>query len=1123
MQPTQVGDQVASMPILTPEELAPHFPQLEIISCLGRGGMGVVYKARQKSLNRLVALKLLAPERAGDPQFAGWFEKEAHALAALNHPNIVGIYDFGHVGGFYFLLMEFVDGVNLRQLMQAKKLSPQEALSVVPPVCEALQCAHDHGIVHRDIKPENLMIDKAGGVKIADFGIAKIVHSLSTGPQDEQAVSQSEVATMPLGTPDYAAPEQHGSDVTTDHRADIYSLGVVLYEMLTGERPKEDIVPPSRRVRVDIRIDEIVLRALEAEPELRYQTAGEFRTQLVTMMSGPETATAAPIIASPPYRSSRTAIAGFAIFFAGLSGLLGALTFALWPTPPLPLVVSIPAAALLAISFGIFSRGNSLGTRAIIGGCFNLAIWLAIAGLIVTGHFHLSQGTARNGHLELLSPASFGPVTEREVTGALDLDTGTLTELPLPRLQAESGQARYEWIAHEESAGPWMSQRGADIIASENHGLTGLDLFAANLEPEDWQTMTPEALDRKLASLQVRKPGGLWSFSGSTFGFRTREGGTGILQVLEPAPSRGVKVRYKLASLIQHSGPPFVAQVRHGSVQLLGLAPHPSTGFQSWFADGFAASERFPSLGGSNTAAGKVTKEIAFRITTHTGSPSEPVLRFDQESGVTGMGSVWNWQDRKKTAMTYTQALACPPGAKAVNIKVGVADGEWQTALQFNKPAAQTPMAGVQTSEEDGIWEAGAEMNGGNGADTVLALHYSRREDFETRLVHVDGDGKAVPLQGNVQRTGGLNHSISSIPAADYSRIREFQLQKRKYEWVEFRGVSLQIDNRTTVGLVNSTEWQIAAAKMEGPARKIDDASAPSAKEAQGGTSNFGPQRNAASHAPQPAVPPKASHDEALQPKLRFLAWHDEWAAQSADKPGGAFHPDGSRAESAEDLHLLGLIRPGFYDFSGLPADKRPRFLHLWFSHPLLEDRCFREVTLYDAACHRLKPMAAEDSSARAADPLTDHLGWLFYTTSVGHGAELPPTITVRLKYSLGAWQAVHEFKPDDQGTIALGNGSQFSAIGQDLEDKAFLAISVDMNQDTERQFGAIAMAKDGRELQSFSEASGGGNGQAVHVQQFLFSVPLSDVALFRLMSRKIISAEFENVATHSRPAGTAN
>jgi serine/threonine protein kinase len=284
MQPTQAGDQAAAIPALTPEELAPHFPQLEILECLGRGGMGVVYKARQKSLNRLVALKLLAPERADDPQFAARFEKEAHALATLNHPNIVGVYDFGLAGGFYFLLMEFVDGVNLRQLLQTKHLTPKEALSIVPQVCDALQCAHDNHIVHCDIKPENLLIDKAGTMKIADFGIAKIVERTSEFvPSAAEDPTLESRATFPLGTPAYAAPEQ--ANGTADHRADIYSLGVVLYEMLTGERPKENITPPSKRVQVDIHIDEVVLRALEKKPELRFATAAEMRHSVEALIT----------------------------------------------------------------------------------------------------------------------------------------------------------------------------------------------------------------------------------------------------------------------------------------------------------------------------------------------------------------------------------------------------------------------------------------------------------------------------------------------------------------------------------------------------------------------------------------------------------------------------------------------------------------------------------------------------------------------------------------------------------------------------------------------------------------------------------------------------------------------
>ncbi len=262
----------ASRPPLTPEEIAPHFPQLEILECLGRGGMGVVYKARQKSLDRCIALKILAPERIGDAHFAERFAREAQALAKLNHPGIVAVHDFGEAGGFFYLLMEFVDGVNLRRALSAGHFTPEQALAMVPPICEALQFAHERGIVHRDIKPENLLLAKDGHVKIADFGIAKILGD------DAQAAQVAEERAA--GTPGYMAPEQKQSPARADSRADIYSLGVVFYEMLTGELPAKKIEPPSRKVQVDVRIDEIVLRALEKEPALRYQTAAELRTEV---------------------------------------------------------------------------------------------------------------------------------------------------------------------------------------------------------------------------------------------------------------------------------------------------------------------------------------------------------------------------------------------------------------------------------------------------------------------------------------------------------------------------------------------------------------------------------------------------------------------------------------------------------------------------------------------------------------------------------------------------------------------------------------------------------------------------------------------------------------------------
>ena len=240
--------------------------------------MGVVYKARQKSLNRVVALKLLAPERVTDSKFAQRFVQEAQVLATLSHPNIVTVHEFGQTNGLYFLIMEFIDGVTLRQAMKAGRFTPEQALSIVPPVCEALQYAHEHGVVHRDIKPENLLIDKHGRVKIADFGIAKMLNS--DGP--ESWFAEAEMAW----TPQYMAPEQKERGVA-DSRADIYSLGVVLYELLTGELPADQLKQPLEEIQIDAPLHEIVRRALNSNPEMRYQTAADMRDHLETLFVAP--------------------------------------------------------------------------------------------------------------------------------------------------------------------------------------------------------------------------------------------------------------------------------------------------------------------------------------------------------------------------------------------------------------------------------------------------------------------------------------------------------------------------------------------------------------------------------------------------------------------------------------------------------------------------------------------------------------------------------------------------------------------------------------------------------------------------------------------------------------------
>jgi tetratricopeptide (TPR) repeat protein/predicted Ser/Thr protein kinase len=293
------------------EAMAKLFPQLEVLELIGRGGMGAVYKARQPGLDRLVALKILPPRTGSDPGFAERFTREARALAKLNHPNIVGVYDFGQVSSasvspapsagaappstlnpqpsttLHYFLMEYVDGPNLRQLERAGKLSPREAMQIIPQICEALQYAHDEGIVHRDIKPENVLLDKKGRVKIADFGLAKI---LGREPQDFRLTGAGQV----MGTPNYMAPEQIEHPQAVDHRADIYSLGVVFYEMLTGELPLRKFAPPASRtqgMQIDVRLDEVVLHALEKEPERRYQHASQVKSDVETITAQPDRAT----------------------------------------------------------------------------------------------------------------------------------------------------------------------------------------------------------------------------------------------------------------------------------------------------------------------------------------------------------------------------------------------------------------------------------------------------------------------------------------------------------------------------------------------------------------------------------------------------------------------------------------------------------------------------------------------------------------------------------------------------------------------------------------------------------------------------------------------------------------
>lgn len=255
------------------------FPDFEILELLGIGGMARVYKARDPLVDRIIALKVLSPERAVDPEWIERFTREARALARLNHPHIVQVHRFG-TSPHPHLVMEYVEGVNLRQAMAAGGLSAREALVIVPKLCDALHYAHEHGVLHRDIKPENILVDTEGRVKIVDFGLAKL--------RDDGVLHFTLTQSgAKLGTLAYMAPEQVENPSDVDHRADIYSLGVVFYEMLTGELPLGRFPSPSEANGTDPRLDAVVLRTLEKKREKRFADAETMRTELESAASGP--------------------------------------------------------------------------------------------------------------------------------------------------------------------------------------------------------------------------------------------------------------------------------------------------------------------------------------------------------------------------------------------------------------------------------------------------------------------------------------------------------------------------------------------------------------------------------------------------------------------------------------------------------------------------------------------------------------------------------------------------------------------------------------------------------------------------------------------------------------------
>ncbi len=271
-----------------PADLAPMFPGYEIGPLIATGGMGAVYQAVQRSLERTVALKILPHEFSADAAFCAGFEAEAKAMARLNHPNLIGVYDFGEAAGMLYIIMEYVPGKSLFHSAHGIAIDPAEVIRLISGICSGLAHAHGNGIIHRDIKPSNILLDPSANPKIGDFGLAR--------PADHQIQEGEEI----FGTPHYTAPEVISTPGHVDHRADIFSVGVMLHELLTGRLPADDRRSASVIAHCDPRFDAIIRRATDPIPDHRYASALEIANELQTIAttSGPKVLRTAPVPAT---------------------------------------------------------------------------------------------------------------------------------------------------------------------------------------------------------------------------------------------------------------------------------------------------------------------------------------------------------------------------------------------------------------------------------------------------------------------------------------------------------------------------------------------------------------------------------------------------------------------------------------------------------------------------------------------------------------------------------------------------------------------------------------------------------------------------------------------------------
>jgi len=719
------------------ERVAAAFPQLEILELLGRGGMGFVFKARQPHLDRLVALKLLPDKLARDPHFAERFSREARVLARLNHPGIVTIFDFGQAGGFYFLLMEYVDGVNMRQAMQAGRFSPAAALAVVPKICEALQFAHEQGVLHRDIKPENILLDARGRVKIADFGIAKLMG-------DEKPDLNLTATGASIGTPQYMAPEQLEQPGTVDHRADIYSLGVVFYEMLTGELPIGRFSPPSQRTTVDPRVDEVVMRTLEKEREKRFQSAGEVRTNVEHLTevgagaykggaakSGPG-APAGPrdTIAIPPQAVVPTQIPASAQW--SKLALAGAVLTGI--SLPIP-VLLLGAMILQAGGIGRIELVLLLASIGLFGVAGTILGWMGLSNIRASG------GTMRGLPLAVFAA----------LTWPLLLLLGVTLGLPSIVLIAPvaSGVTRPFWQS-------LILLVPAGVLTFSIWAIYATARWAANKSP---------AKERGILK---------WVFLALLV--------SGVALVVWP--------RLRERHLTSDSASA-LAPLRDGVVELVAMTQEPSNGVW-WRADGTPANEGALEKHGAVPQIGPGERAVVFFFRSRDSERRDASRTYDIQGAKTWFSGV-NPRLKGRVVSGGSFVTATFPGSlQETTVRVGIALDTWETVARDSRQASRS-IEFQRYGQTRRVAFLGAIED--KSGDTILTLTHNLPEE-DVRILAVDDQGREHASA--TQFATGERRQFT-LPRLAPQRIREYQFQVRPYRWAEFENVQLTPANSVPV------------------------------------------------------------------------------------------------------------------------------------------------------------------------------------------------------------------------------------------------------------------------------------------------------------------------------------